>query len=75
MKSELKPPVFVAAIVALVVVLGFVIFKFAGSSGDLDQGQVKYTPGVPPWMDKEASASAKGTSQPPSMAPKIGGNN
>lgn len=83
MKSEVKTPVLIVAVVVLVALAGFAILKFAGGGGDLDQGQVKYTPGVPPWMDKQNGASQPsnqvGTTPappgPPGMTPSaIGGN-
>lgn len=53
MKSEVKTPVVIVAVVVLVLVLGLMGMKFIGSVGNLDQGQVSYTPGVPPWMQKD----------------------
>lgn len=50
MKTQLKVPVLIAVVAAAVIVL-FVAFNHASSAGNLDQGQVKYTPGVPPWKD------------------------
>ncbi len=55
--KEIKAPVIVVAVVALVAVLFFFGSK-AMSAGDLDQGQVKYTPGKPPWDDPLKKAPA-----------------
>jgi len=89
MKAEVKPPVLIAIVVALVVAVGFLIFKFAGAGGGLDNGQVKYTPGVPPWLDKKNGANQPGgasqpvvqrdvqgaSNMPPGMTPpSVGGN-
>jgi hypothetical protein len=54
----------VAAVVALVV--AFVMIKGALTVGDLDRGQVQYTPGVPPW--KEADANKRGPGAGPGSA-------
>jgi len=48
--KEIKAPVIVVAVVAIVAVLLYFGLK-ASSTGDLDQGQVQYTPGKPPWDD------------------------
>lgn len=50
MKDQVKAPVIVVVVVAVVALLFFFGSK-AMSVGDLDQGQVKYTPGKPPWED------------------------
>ena len=57
MKGEVKLP---AIIVACLLALGVVVFGLskAMNAGDLDQGQVKYTPGVPPWLEKDAGKKA-----------------
>ncbi len=43
-------------------------------AGNLDQGQVKYTPGVPPWQEKDGSkkgpGGAPGGGGPGSAAPE-----
>ena len=51
MNERMKLPVIIVAVVALVAVAIFFGSKAMGA-GDLDQGQVKYTPGTPPWMEK-----------------------
>ncbi len=60
MKDQVKTPVIV---VVAIVVIGLVVFfaMKALGSGNLDQGQVKYTPGVPPWMEKDPSKRGPGT--------------
>ena len=84
MKGEVKTPVLVAVVVVAVAIAGLLLFKVTGG-GDLDNGQVKYTPGVPPWMDKQNGASqpsgvgngqpAAPSNMPPGMsAPSVGGN-
>lgn len=80
MKDQLKVPLLIVVIVAA---LGAAIFfgSKAMSAGDLDQGQNKYTPGVPPWEDplkKNAPPSGSpGAGQPvpsgPGQAPPGGG--
>lgn len=56
MKDQVKAPVIVVAVIALVALVFFFGSK-AMSVGDLDQGQAKYTPGVPPWQDKNRTAA------------------
>jgi hypothetical protein len=50
MKGEVKTPVIVVVAAIILLLLGFGVKK-ALTAGDLDTGQVKYTPGVPPWLD------------------------
>ena len=38
-------------------------------TGNLDQGQVKYTPGVPPWQEKDPAKRGPGTRGPETKAP------
>lgn len=82
MKEEIKAPALIAvAVVVLAVVIWFG-YKSVSNSGNLDQGQIKYTPGVPPW--KETDPSKKGPVNtgapmpdggPPGMpATTVGGN-
>jgi len=64
MKVEIKTPVIVVAVIA---VLGLVVFfgmKSMGDSGSLDHGQIKYTPGKPPWMETDASKKGPASSGP-----------
>lgn len=67
MKDEVKTPVLV---VLAVVVLGLVVFFAikAFNAGNLDQGQVQYTPGVPPWEEKDPNKRGPGAA-PPSSQP------
>ena len=50
MKDQVKLPVLIVFVVAIVAVVIYMGSKAMGA-GDLDQGQTKYTPGVPPWED------------------------
>jgi len=58
MKQEVKTPLLVGIVVAVVAGAVFFGFRAMGNAGNLDQGQVKYTPGVPPW--KETDPAKKG---------------
>jgi hypothetical protein len=62
MKAEVKTPVLVAVVVAGILVLSYFLLKTMGSAGNLDQGQVQYTPGKPPWEETDASKKGPGTS-------------
>lgn len=53
MKSEVKTPVLVGIIVIFVGCLIAFMVKYMGNVGSLDHGQVSYTPGVPPWAEKD----------------------
>lgn len=59
MKAQVKAPLIVVAVVALVAVLVFFGMKAMGA-GDLDQGQVKYTPGVPPFQETDPAKRGPG---------------
>lgn len=64
MKNEVKTPVLIGIVVVLVggiVVLGF---KFLDGVGNLDHGQISYTPGVPPWMEKDPAKRAQFSAMP-----------
>lgn len=63
MKGEVKTPVIIAVVAIAVVVLGYFLLKTMNGAGNLDQGQVQYTPGKPPW--EETDASKKGTGASP----------
>jgi len=67
MKTQVKTPVLVAVAVVLIGGIGYFGFKTMGSAGDLDHGQIKYTPGKPPWLDKASGNKA----QAPGGAPLI----
>lgn len=64
MKEQVKLPLLVAVIVIAVGIFGYFGMK-AMSAGDLDQGQVKYTPGKPPWMESDPSKRGPGSGPPP----------
>jgi len=82
MKAQAKVPVIIVAIVAIVAAVIYFGSK-AFTAGDLDQGQVKYTPGKPPWEETDPSKKGPGASPgganpgapaPPGMtAPMLGG--
>jgi len=59
MKEQVKTPLLVAVIVIAVGIFGYLGMKAMGA-GDLDQGQVKYTPGKPPWMETDPSKRGPG---------------
>ena len=82
MKAEIKTPVIVVVVINVVALVGFFGSKMIGGSGDLDQGQVKYTPGKPPWMETDpskkgpgASPNGGGMSAPGGSAPAQPGGN
>jgi len=66
MKAEIKTPVVVVAVVALLAVIVYFGMKTIGDVGSLDHGQMKYTPGVPPW--KETDPSKRGPGGSPGVA-------
>lgn len=74
MKQEIKTPILI--VVAVVAVIGLAVwgFSFVNNTGNLDQGQIKYTPGVPPWMEndpsKQGPGSAPGGGAQPSASPQ-----
>lgn len=72
MKEQAKLPVIVVAVVAVVGALIFFASK-AMSAGDLDQGQVKYTPGKPPWQETDPSKKGPGGGGPGAPPPPGGG--
>jgi len=72
MKQELKTPVLIGVVAVIVVFALYFGFKSANNIGNLDNGQVKYTPGVPPWEEKDPSKRLTGNS--PSGSPSGGGN-
>ena len=47
----------VLAVLAIVVYLGM---NAMSSDGGLDHGQIKYTPGKPPWMETDPSKKGPG---------------
>jgi hypothetical protein len=57
-KIEVKTPVLVVVAVCVVGLLAFWGVKTVGQSGNLDHGQVQYTPGVPPWLEKDPAKRA-----------------
>jgi len=69
LKGEVKTPFIVIVAVIALALIGFGLKK-ALSAGDLDQGQVKYTPGVPPWMEKDPT---KKTSEAQTNSPNSRG--
>ncbi|WP_158409143.1 hypothetical protein [Fimbriimonas ginsengisoli] len=67
----MKTPIVVVAVVLLVAMVGYLGSK-AMKTGDLDQGQVQYTPGKPPWLETDAAKRGPG-GPPPSSAAAPGG--
>ena len=63
MKRELNPALVAIVLIALVAVVGGWIYY--GSQPHTPAG-IKYTPGVPPWMEKGASGHYKPTPDYPS---------
>jgi len=68
MKEQIKTPVLVAIVAVVVAVVAYFGFKSISGAGNLDQGQIKYTPGKPPWEEKGANGAASGA---PAGAPAI----
>jgi len=65
MKDKSRVWLYGAAVFVCVVVAFFAI-KSASGQGNLDQGQVKYDPGVPPWEEKDpAKQHSEGVSKSP----------
>lgn len=62
MKEQIKTPLLIAAIVVIVAIVGYFGYKSISSVGQLDNGQIKYTPGKPPWMESDASKRGPGGS-------------
>jgi len=60
MKSQVKTPVVVVAVVAVLGLIGFFAMKTVGDAGSLDHGQIKYTPGKPPWMETDPAKKGPG---------------
>lgn len=60
MKQEIKTPLLIA--IAAVALIGLAVwgFSFMNNTGNLDQGQIKYTPGKPPWMENDPSKQGPG---------------
>lgn len=84
MKEQVKLPVIIVIAIAAVGLMAWGGMK-AMSAGDLDQGQVKYTPGKPPWEESDPSKKGPGgapggggpgasSPTPPGMSPPIVGN-
>ncbi|HLO99934.1 MAG TPA: hypothetical protein VK171_15165 [Fimbriimonas sp.] len=76
MKEQLKTPLIVIAAIVAVALAVFMAIKSSGG-GNLDQGQVKYTPGVPPWQEtdpsKQGPGGAPGGGGPGAVAPSAPG--
>ncbi len=72
MKAQVKTPLMVVIGVVVVGVL-FYFGSKALSAGDLDQGQVKYTPGKPPWMETDPSKQGPGAHGPGAGGPPPAG--
>jgi hypothetical protein len=72
MKEQIKVPVLVVSVIALVALCLFMGTK-AMHAGDLDQGQVQYTPGKPPWLEKDPTKKGPGGAPPsvPAGGPSV----
>jgi len=80
MKAEIKTPVLVAVVVIAVAIVGYLILNSVSNAGNLDQGQVKYTPGKPPWEETDPNKKGPGGApggggpgMPPGGGPPGGG--
>lgn len=62
MKAEVKTPVLVAVVAVVVVVALFFGYRSIANAGNLDQGQVQYTPGKPPWEETDPNKKGPGAS-------------
>ncbi len=60
MNERFKTPAIVVVVVAIVVAVVYYGFNTIGNAGNLDQGQVKYTPGKPPWEETDPSKKGPG---------------
>ena len=57
---------------AVAVLIGVVFaVKAVFTAGNLDQGQVQYTPGVPPWQEKDPSKRGPGAAPGDAKAPAV----
>lgn len=74
MKENVKTPLLVVVVVIIVAAVVFFGIKTIGGSGNLDQGQVQYTPGKPPWEETDPSKKGPGGAPgvPPSGTPDAG---
>lgn len=80
MKQELKTPILIVLAVVAVAFAVWIGMRTIGGAGNLDQGQIKYTPGKPPWEEtdpnKQGPGGAPGMGQtapggtPPANAPQ-----
>ncbi|MFN3683464.1 MAG: hypothetical protein ACK41F_05955 [Fimbriimonadaceae bacterium] len=70
MREEVKTPLIVAVIAIVVAVVAYFGWKTLSTAGNLDQGQVRYTPGKPPW--EEADPSKRGPGGAPTNVPVAG---
>jgi len=70
MREEVKTPLIVAVIVVVVAVVAYFGWKTLSNAGNLDQGQVQYTPGKPPW--EETDPNKRGPGGAPGNVPVAG---
>ncbi|MGV3614691.1 MAG: hypothetical protein ACO1SV_05070 [Fimbriimonas sp.] len=84
MKQQVQTPLIVVIVIGVLAVFVWFGMK-AMSAGDLDQGQVKYTPGKPPWQETDPAKKGPGGAPggggpgvpaggPPGMAAPVVGN-
>ena len=64
MKQEIKTPVLIVIAVLVLAGVGYFIMQSVGNAGNLDHGQVKYNPGVPPFLEKDPTKRGPGGSTP-----------
>jgi len=60
MKEQIKTPILIVIAVVFVVAVGLWGYSTIGKAGNLDQGQIKYTPGTPPWLEKDPNKRGPG---------------
>lgn len=58
-----------------ILVLVVSAFLAGCGAGNLDQGQVKYTPGVPPWQEKDPAKKGPGAAPQTQPTPDPAGQN
>jgi hypothetical protein len=60
MKQEIKTPIIVVVATLVVGLVAWYGLGQVGNAGNLDQGQIKYTPGKPPWQESDPSKQGPG---------------
>lgn len=84
MNDKIKTPALITLAVVVVGAIAYFGFNTINNTGNLDQGQVKYTPGKPPWEETDPSKRGPGgtpgaggppAGASPAGAPPVLGNN